>query len=231
MHYSRLKRTGKLGQAESSRGDLKICSVDNCNNKHLSRGFCVIHYRQLQMLGELGLCSVEGCKKRQIALNLCSMHYNRFKKSGETGETESRRPSRPKICSLEGCERGHKALGFCSMHYNRLKKRGEVGSPESENPPGRVWIQDGYRKTIVNGKHVLEHRLIMSQIIGRELTKEENVHHINGIRDDNSIDNLELWTTKQPKGKRVSDIIQFSLDILNIYGSNPENFRPSGGQS
>lgn len=39
---------------------------------------------------------------------------------------------------------------------------------------------------------VLEHRLVMEEIIGRYLTKDETVHHINGQRDDNRPQNLEL---------------------------------------
>ena len=51
---------------------------------------------------------------------------------------------------------------------------------------GYVYLRDG------SGKNIAEHRYIMSKIIGRELNQAEQVHHINGIRNDNRPENLVL---------------------------------------
>ncbi len=52
----------------------------------------------------------------------------------------------------------------------------------------------GYRQISIGGKRIGEHRLVMEQYLGRELTEDEVVHHINEIRDDNDINNLQLMT-------------------------------------
>jgi hypothetical protein len=67
---------------------------------------------------------------------------------------------------------------------------------------GKCIHTDGYitiltKNRYKNGKkkYILEHRLVMQEYIGRKLNNKEVVHHINGIKSDNRIENLKLFSS------------------------------------
>lgn len=82
--------------------------------------------------------------------------------------------------------------------YKLIKKKGHPNATKSH------WL--------------FEHVFNMSEYLGRPLFKNENVHHKNGIRDDNRIENLELWNRGQPPGQRVEDKIAWCKEFMKQYG-------------
>jgi len=130
---------------------------------------------------------------------------------------------RQAYCSDE-CKQGTSVCKCCGVTFVVSKKaKGEYCSTacfyEAGTPTGsRIVADTGYVLLKVpkgtpgakkygtrSGNWMLEHRYVMQQKLGRPLGPRENVHHINGKRDDNRPENLELWKKSQPCGIRASD--------------------------
>jgi hypothetical protein len=172
------------------------------------------------------VCNLEECEKPVHTRGLCNTHLRRFEKYGDARIVGQKRYG-GSLCQVlendELCGKPKEAWDLCSTHYNRLKKRGTVEpfqKPE-RSPKNYIPVQapEGHPNATAQGT-ILEHRLVMSQHLGRALYPNENVHHINGNRHDNRIENLELWNTYQPPGQRVEDKLNWAIEILELYAPN-----------
>ena len=79
----------------------------------------------------------------------------------------------------------------------------------------QIWMPDHPNAKMAGYIH--EHRLKISNKLGRPLEQQENIHHKNGKRDDNRLCNLELWNTMQPAGQKIEDKIKYAKQILKLY--------------
>ena len=99
----------------------------------------------------------------------------------------------------------HRQLREKGIFTKRTTKRGYVIMRCPEHPNSH---KNGY---------LFEHTYVMSEHLGRPLKPNENVHHINGVKDDNRIENLELWSKSQPYGQRVDDKLKHAIFLINEY--------------
>ena len=110
----------------------------------------------------------------------------------------------------------------------RYRKKNNILSDEDLKilPKGSGTLtKHGYRQIIKHGHPnarrgggMFEHVFIMSEFLQRPLKKGETVHHKNGIRHDNRIENLELWSSSHPYGQRIEDKLKWCIEFLTEYG-------------
>lgn len=105
-------------------------------------------------------------------------------------------------CSHQGMWRILKAHGAQMRYHGRVEGRRAL--TEGEYVRVQVDRSDPIAVAMgwVNG-FVLEHRVVMARSLGRPLAKHETVHHLNGDRQDNRLENLQLRSGKHGKGVRM----------------------------
>lgn len=125
----------------------------------------------------------------------------------------------------------------CFIKSDRVSMRGDnhprwVGWKMRKNRQGYVILNTHFlskkdkilcqgmtkNNTKFRRNQIFEHKFILAKHLNRPLLEHENVHHKNGIKDDNRIENLELWSTSQPSGQRVTDKIEWCKQFLKEYG-------------
>lgn len=141
-------------------------------------------------------------------------------------------------CKIEGCEREHAARGMCSLHYYRVKKTGSAGTAALQKAPAGTGSKTAQGYIRYGSKLRPMHALIAERAMGKKLPAGAQVHHVNGIKDDNRPENLVVC----PDGKyhALLHLRQRALDACGNAGyricafcstySDPATMQASGSQ-
>lgn len=229
----------------------KPCSGPECDRLAYAKGLCNSHKCQLdrgQPLTPIGavppgpkrrydgvVCSFDECERAAVSADLCGGHYAQSLRGVPLKPIGYREP-RPKApCSVDGCDDPATRKGFCDPHY-RQDRRGDQIVPRRRSTGRYVDADSGYAfvkrpgnpEARKGGGWGAEHRVVMADVLGRALFRDETPHHRNGVRDDNRPENLELWSSSQPPGQRVADKLTWAHEIIARYADVPEvAVRPS----
>ena len=224
----------------NGRVDKRRCDAGDCDRYATGKKpYCNAHFERLRRTGDLGLnrpvrrrsempkqCQEKGCSLAVYGASLCTKHYTAaFRLGRRAGGREA------PACEVEGCDSPVRSRDMCESHYAKFRRHGTPTPPERPKAAPKKSARGGYvlvhmpDSPAANNKgYVLEHRVVMARSLGRDLLKHENVHHINGVRDDNRLENLELWNTYQPSGQRPADKVAWAIEILRLY--SPTSLSP-----
>jgi uncharacterized Zn finger protein (UPF0148 family) len=109
---------------------------------------------------------------------------------------EQRKDGRPKTCSKSCSLTKHYRSGLRREEWKRRERL-----PRIKQSAGYIWAYaPDHPNARIGGLYVLEHRLVMEKELGRLLGPHERIHHKNGNRSDNRIENLELFVGGHTQG-------------------------------
>lgn len=121
-------------------------------------------------------------------------------------------------------ERPHgKTRAYCSVSCSGEARKDGMKKPiitlDARVIGDTVRSTHGYLMVRQGGRKLMQHRLVMEQVLDRSLERHERVHHKNGDRTDNRPENLELWvpvgsSKKDPHGVRLVDKITDMITSL-----------------
>ena len=176
-------------------------------------------------------CIVEGCERTAFSRwkglgPYCIAHHSRMRK-GISLDAPIKERIGDAICAVGSCYRSarskHKGKGpYCFLHLKRSITGVPLDLPirkRRRRYPGDLRLHSlGYVEIrMSDGEWKMLHRIMMQNHLGRKLFDHEEVHHKNGQKNDNRMNNFELWGTNHPRGQRVEDKVEFSVEMLEMY--------------
>ncbi len=109
---------------------------------------------------------------------------------------------------------------FVKNHHLRGKRNPNWNNGRIETSHGHIFIYKPEHPNANKAGYVGEHRFVMSEHIGRPIASNENVHHINGIPNDNRLKNLILMTRSEHTSYHHKGLMKPNSLKNLIHGNN-----------
>lgn len=143
----------------------------------------------------MSFCSIENCGKSVASRGWCRMHYVRWQRHGDPLKSLVRHRITG-TCEANDCDKpaeiGAGKNVYCVAHGTRWRRYGNIKTLHRASPGDGCIDGWGYKVITVDGKRIREHRHVMQQILGRELTPDEIVHHLDENKANNDPANLKI---------------------------------------
>lgn len=219
------RKSGTTGQYCSRR-----CAYDHHTRPDMARRPCPVCGKEFKPTRADQITCSHECslnRQREVKLRTCPVCGREF----DYGK-HPEKATCSKACAGELRRKGP-MHSFCERCGKRIERKGDryrrfcssecrarqVGSKRLSNI-GYIMLKVGKSYPGANrAGWILEHRYVIEQSLGRPLGDNEHVHHKNGDRTDNRLENLELWSGKKdPKGQRQIDLVKDSFMALSSDG-------------
>lgn len=204
---------------------MKTCEFEGCDRKHRTKGYCASHYSQFRLGKELTPlkprgdgsqgCKFEGCEQKHHSNGYCRIHSKQKRKGKEL---------KPKLILYRYPE-------DWEFNYDRVNeilyyepKTGElhwkvnIATTRLKDVPANNISGSGYKSVCINGKQYQAHRIIYMLEASEKKCRSEGaayremprngdtIHHKNGNRLDNRIENLEYRIGHHGPNARGEDL-------------------------
>ena len=197
---------------------MRICSVENCDCKHFSKGYCNKHYTQVRRHGriidediaskEVRICEVQNCNNKHFSKGYCKKHYSQFRRLGYTLEKTCR-----DLNEIIDCVDHAEIITYNSKGEETARALIDLENVDIVKDYKWRLNDQGY---IVNDKVGRLHRFLTNP------PDNMVVDHINHNKLDNRISNLRICTSQQ-NNMNTSKRSDNSSGVTGVYWDKQNN--------